>query len=89
MTTEATNIDISAYRTHNEDTGSTPVQVSIITQRVRHLTAHFKANPKDNHSRHGLLKMIRRRQRLLKYYKHADRDAYYKLIQSLEIRDKN
>jgi small subunit ribosomal protein S15 len=80
------NID---FKLHATDTGSTPVQIHLLTGRISHLTKHFQSNPKDKHSRHGLLKIIRKRQKLLQYFKKTQREAYYKLIKELQIRDKD
>lgn len=77
------------FKIHPTDTGSTPVQIHALTERIVHLTKHFQANHKDKHSRHGLLKIIRKRQKLLQYYKRTNRDAYYDLIKVLKIRDKD
>jgi len=72
---------------HNEgDTGSTEVQVALLTARINDLTPHFKANIKDHHSRRGLLKMVSRRRRLLDYLKRTDADAYRALITRLGLR---
>ena len=77
------------FKLHATDTGSTPVQIQALTGRISHLTKHFQSNPKDQHSRHGLLKIIRKRQKLLQYFKKTQREAYYKLIKELQIRDKD
>ena len=68
------------------DTGSPEVQVAILTQRIRNLTDHFKANHKDNHSRRGLLKMVNKRRSLLAYLKSKDLARYNDLIQKLGLR---
>ena len=68
------------------DTGSPEVQVAILTQRIRNLTSHFKANHKDNHSRRGLLKMVNKRRSLLAYLKGKDLSRYNDLIQKLGLR---
>jgi len=77
---------IGNYRTNDADTGSPEVQVAILTARINELTEHFKAHKKDNHSRLGLLKMVGRRQKLLKYIKAKDFDNYATLIKSLGLR---
>ncbi|MEC8460742.1 MAG: 30S ribosomal protein S15 [Pseudomonadota bacterium] len=79
---------INEHKLHENDKGSTPVQIAILTERIIHLTKHFKTNPKDNHSRHGLLQIIRNREKLLKYYKKTKTEQYYELITKLGIRDK-
>ena len=68
------------------DTGSPEVQVAILTERIRNLTEHFKANHKDNHSRRGLLMMVNKRRTLLAYLKKVDVERYNALIQKLGLR---
>ena len=68
------------------DTGSPEVQVAILTERIRNLAEHFKANHKDNHSRRGLLMMLTKRRNLLAYLKKKDVERYNALIQKLGLR---
>ena len=68
------------------DTGSPEVQVAILTERIRNLTDHFKANHKDNHSRRGLLMMVNKRRNLLAYLKKKDVERYNALIAKLGLR---
>ena len=68
------------------DTGSPEVQVAILTERIRNLTDHFKANHKDNHSRRGLLMMVNKRRNLLAYLKKVDVERYNALIAKLGLR---
>ena len=68
------------------DTGSTEVQVAILTERIRNLTEHFKAHKKDNHSRRGLLMMVNKRRSLLDYLRHKDGQRYTDLIAKLGLR---
>ena len=77
---------IGKFRTNDADTGSPEVQVAILTARINELAEHFKMHKKDNHSRLGLLKMVGRRQKLLKYIKAKDFDNYSTLIKSLGLR---
>ena len=77
---------VSKYRVHKTDTGSPEVQVAILSQRIVQLTDHFKTHRKDHHSRRGLLSMVARRRRLLKYLKSCNPERYKTLIQSLGIR---
>ena len=84
-----TTSDTIDFKLHDTDTGSTAVQIHALTGRIIHLTKHFQVNRKDQHSRHGLLKIIRKRQKLLQYYKKHHQEAYYELIKALQIRDKN
>jgi small subunit ribosomal protein S15 len=68
------------------DTGSSEVQVALLTARIRDLEGHFKLNSKDHHSRRGLLKMVSRRRRLLEYLKRTNLDGYRALIAKLGLR---
>lgn len=68
------------------DTGSPEVQIAILTARINDLTEHFKANPKDHHSRRGLLKMVGQRRGLLAYLKKVDIERYRTLIERLGLR---
>ncbi|RTL01201.1 MAG: 30S ribosomal protein S15 [Neisseriaceae bacterium] len=68
------------------DTGSTEVQVALLTARINDLTGHFKANAKDHHGRRGLLKMVSQRRSLLNYLKDNDLDRYRTLIERLGLR---
>ena len=77
---------IAKYRTHKTDAGSPEVQVAILSQRILQLTDHFKTHQQDHHSRRGLLSMVARRRRLLKYLKSRNPERYKNLIQSLGIR---
>ncbi|MBQ9882378.1 MAG: 30S ribosomal protein S15 [Synergistes sp.] len=77
---------IEEYKTHDADTGSTEVQVAILTARIRELTEHMKVHQKDFHSRRGLLIMVGKRRRLLQYLKSRDFSRYQSLIQRLGLR---
>ena len=77
---------IKEYQTQEGDTGSPEVQVALLTERIRHLTDHFKTHKKDHHSRRGLLKLVGRRRRLLRYLKTVDQDRYKSLIKRLGLR---
>ena len=77
---------IEQFRVHQTDTGSPEVQVALLSQRIDHLTEHFKAHVKDHHSRRGLLKLVGQRRRLLDYLRSQDFDRYQNLIQRLGIR---
>jgi len=74
------------YKRHKSDTGSPEVQVALLSQRILLLTEHFKTHKKDHHSRRGLLTMVARRRRLLKYLKSSDPERYKTLIGRLGIR---
>lgn len=77
---------VEDYKTHSTDTGSSQVQVALLTQRINELTEHFKTHKKDNHSRRGLLKMVSRRRKLLDYMKRRDINEYHEIIQKLGLR---
>ena len=74
------------YQTKEGDTGSAEVQVALLTARIRHLTDHFKTHKKDHHSRRGLLKLVGRRRRLLRYLRNIDENRYKTLIKRLGLR---
>ena len=77
---------ISANPRAAGDTGSSEVQVALLTARINGLTDHFKANVKDHHSRRGLLRMVSQRRKLLDYLRSRDSDKYRKLIEKLGLR---
>jgi len=77
---------ISAYGRKPGDTGSPEVQIAIFSERINELTEHLKVNPKDHHSRRGLLKMVSKRRALLEYLKKHDIEGYRNLIARLGIR---
>ena len=77
---------IGKFRTHEKDTGSPEVQVSILTERIAYMTEHFKSHGKDFHSRRGLMKMVSTRRRLLDYLRKTSEQRYKKLIGELSIR---
>ena len=77
---------VEEYRLSDSDTGSTEVQVALLTANINQLTPHFAANKKDNHSRRGLLRMVSRRRKLLDYLKAKDADRYTALISKLGLR---
>jgi small subunit ribosomal protein S15 len=77
---------IKKFAQHDGDTGSPEVQIALLTERITHLTEHFKVHAKDHHSRRGLLKLVGQRRRLLDYLKSKNVDRYRKLIDSLGIR---
>ena len=77
---------ITKYQTHETDTGSTRVQVAVLTDRINYLTDHFRQHQKDHHGRLGLLKMVGKRRRLLDYLKRTDVAGYRQLVQELGLR---
>ena len=77
---------VQEYQRTKGDTGSSEVQVALLTARINDLTEHFKAHVKDHHSRRGLLKMVSKRRKLLDYLKSKNDAGYRALIQRLDIR---
>ena len=77
---------IAKFRTHKDDTGSTQVQVAILTEEIKQLTEHLQKHKKDHSSRRGLLKKVGERRRLLKYLEREDKKGYEKLIEALKLR---
>ncbi len=77
---------MTAYATHEGDTGSPEVQVALLTERINHLTEHLKIHAKDHHSRRGLLTMVGKRRGLLDYLTKVDIERYRALIERLNIR---
>ena len=77
---------VAKYGKDANDTGSAEVQIALLTARINDLTDHFKANPKDHHSRRGLLKMVGQRRGLLAYLKKTDIERYRALIEKLGLR---
>ena len=77
---------IQKYQLHENDRGSAPVQVALLTQRINELTDHFRKHKKDHHSRRGLLMMVGKRRRLLDYLKRTDLQRYRSLIEDLGLR---
>ena len=77
---------IEKYKSGENDTGSTRVQIAILTDRINYLTDHFRKHAKDHHGRQGLLKMVGKRRRLLNYMKKTDVEGYRRIIQELGLR---
>ncbi|MBI2840418.1 MAG: 30S ribosomal protein S15 [Acidobacteria bacterium] len=77
---------IGRYKVHGSDTGSPEVQIALISSRIAYLMEHFKIHKKDHHSRHGLLKLVGQRRRLLDYLKKKDINRYRGVIKRLGIR---
>lgn len=85
LTTRKKKIIINEHKEHEKDTGSSGVQVALLTRQISDLTGHLKKNPKDNISRRGLLKMVGKRRRLLNYIVKHDPKAHGALIKKLEL----
>ena len=77
---------INHFRHSELDTGSSEVQIALLTFRIKRLTEHFKVNKQDNHSRRGLIRMVNRRRKLLNYLKAHNHKGYQKLIGELGLR---
>ena len=77
---------IKQYQLGKNDTGSSEVQIALLTSRINELTEHFKLHKKDNHSRRGLIQMVEKRKKLLAYLEGEDSEGYKKLISQLDLR---
>jgi len=77
---------IEDYKTHTQDTGSTEVQIALLTERINNLSGHFKSHNKDHNSRRGLLSMVGKRRRLLNYLKKKDIKKYEAILEKLSLR---
>jgi small subunit ribosomal protein S15 len=86
LTKERKTEIITAFKTHQQDTGSPEVQIAILTERINYLMEHFKSHAKDHHSRRGLLKMVSKRRRLLDFLKEEDGKRYKAILKKLNIR---
>ncbi len=86
LTGEAKKSLIEDFKIHNKDTGSAEVQIAILSKRLNYLAEHFKNHKKDHHSRRGLLKMVARRKKLLRYLQSKDEKRYKEIIGRLGIR---
>lgn len=86
ITTEKKTAAIKSVQAHKEDTGSPSAQVAVLTERIKELTEHLKVNKHDFMARRGLLQMVGKRRRLLRYIAKKDSQAYLDLIKKLGIR---
>ena len=86
MTKERKQEIIETFRRYEKDTGSSEVQIALLTERIKELTEHLKVHPKDNHSRRGLLKMVGKRRNLLNYLAKTDLNKYREIAQKLSLR---
>jgi small subunit ribosomal protein S15 len=77
---------ITDFKEHEKDTGSASVQIALLTERINSLSDHFKSHKKDHHSRHGLLRMVSLRRRLLEYLKRNNQKVYQEIIKKLDLR---
>jgi len=86
FTKEAKKDLIEKYRRHDTDVGSSEVQIAVLSARINYLTEHLKEHRKDHHTRYGLLKLVRRRQRLLTYLRRVSSERYQTIITEMGIR---
>ncbi len=86
FTKETKTTVITDYKLHGNDTGSSEVQIALLTNRLNYLTEHFRAHNKDHHSRQGLLKIVSRRRKLLDHLKKEDANRYQQISTRLGIR---
>ena len=86
ITKERTAELMGEYKRHESDTGSSEVQVALLTERIRNLTAHLQVHVKDHATRRGLMKLVGQRRRLLNYLQKTDIESYRELIKRLELR---
>ena len=86
MTKERKTEIINTFKRDENDTGSSEVQIALLTERIKELTEHLKVHPKDNHSRRGLLKMVGKRRNLLNYSAKTDINRYREIAQKLSLR---
>jgi len=85
LTLRQKKLVINEVKIHEKDTGSAAVQIGLLTKKINELAAHLKKHSKDHHSRRGLLKMVGRRRRLLKYLQRQDEAAYNKLLKKVAL----
>ena len=87
LSKSSTSDIIKKYGSNDKDTGSTAVQIALLSKRIEDLQKHFKDHNKDNHSRTGLLQIVSDRKKLLSYLKKKDPSSYEKIIKDLKLRD--
>lgn len=86
LTPEAKRAIIDQFKVNEKDTGSSEVQIALLSNRIKYLTEHFKVHKKDHHSRRGLLKLVGQRRKHLNYLKKKDSEKYQTVIKELGIR---
>ena len=77
---------INEFAKNDKDTGSTSIQIAVITERIKNLTDHFKTHKKDNHSKRGLVALVNKRKKLLNYLSKKNNDEYLEIVKKLNIR---
>ncbi len=80
---------IKNYKLHEKDTGSAEVQVALLTEEIKQLLSHLKKHPKDLHSKRGLLNMVSKRRKLLKYLKKENEKSYNKIVKAIGLKSKS
>jgi len=86
LTTRKKKTVIKEHAVHETDTGSTPVQVALLSGKIEELTTHLKRHPKDHHSRRGLLQMVGKRRRLLNYLARTNEKSYRSILKKLDLK---
>ena len=86
MTKERKQEVINSFKREENDTGSSEVQIALLTERINELTEHLKVHKKDNHSRRGLLQMVGKRRNLLNYLARKDLNKYREIVEKLNLR---
>lgn len=86
LTTRKKKTVIKEHAVHETDTGSTPVQVALLSGKIEELTTHLKRHPKDHHSRRGLLQMVGKRRRLLNYLARTNEKSYRAILKKLDLK---
>jgi small subunit ribosomal protein S15 len=86
LSVDQKRVVVEKHQRAKSDTGSTEVQIALLSERINSLSPHFEQHKKDHHSRRGLLKMVNKRRNLLDYLKKSDQDRYVKLITDLGLR---
>jgi small subunit ribosomal protein S15 len=86
LNSESKKVIIDNYKIHETDKGSSEVQIALLSERITYLTEHLKIHKKDHHTRYGLLKLVRHRQKLLNYVHRKDPERYTSLITKIGIR---
>lgn len=86
MTKERKQEIINQFKREENDTGSSEVQIALLTERINELTEHLKVHQKDNHSRRGLLQMVGKRRNLLNYLAKKDLNKYREVVEKLNLR---
>lgn len=87
LTAEEKEKIISDFKVHKNDTGSAPVQIAVLSEEIKRILEHLKSNHKDNHSKRGLLKMVIKRKKLLKYLGKEDKKSYSTVVKKIGLKE--